>query len=115
MTQVSLGASDFSRLSARMLNCLEQGLIDADIDADPAFVSEGVLEVEFADGGKMILNRHDPSQEIWLAARTGAHHFRWNGTQWLDTRSGEELSAAVSRLAGLMAGQPVMISCNASG
>lgn len=110
MTQPPLGESNFSRLSGDMLNHLEQGLIDADVDADPAFVSEGVLEVEFADGGKMVINRHDPSQEIWLAARTGAHHFRWNGNHWLDTRSGEELCAAVSRLASVMAGRPVEIS-----
>ena len=109
MTQTSLGSSDFSRRSGEMLARLEQGLLDADVDADPAFINEGVLEVEFADGGKMIINRHDPSQEIWLAARTGAHHFRWDGQQWLDTRSGEELLVAVSRLASEMAGQPVRL------
>lgn len=103
----SLDASEFARESAAALAHIEQGVIEADIDADAGFVSDGVLEIEFEDGGKMIVNRHDASRQVWVAGRTGAYHFRWNGEGWVDTRSGEPLMAVVSGLASEMAGRRV--------
>lgn len=100
-----LDASEFARESAAVLARIEQGIIDAGIDAD--FVGDGVLEVEFDEGGKMIVNRHDVSRQIWVAGRTGAYHFRWDGKGWVDTRSGEALLAVVSGLASELAGQRV--------
>lgn len=105
----SLSASEFAREAAAALARIEQGIIDAEIDADAAYVSDGVLEVEFEDGGKMIVNRHDVSRQVWLAGRTGAYHFRWDGEGWVDTRSGQGLLAVVSGLASEMAGQRVVL------
>lgn len=70
---------------------------------------EGVLEIEFEDGSKMIINRHAAAKEIWVAARSGGHHFRHDGSQWRDTRDGSELFASVSRLASEQAGAPVAL------
>jgi CyaY protein len=36
-----------------------------------------------------------------VAARSGGFHYRWDGANWVDTRSGEELQAVMARLAGL--------------
>lgn len=108
--KTGLGASEFAREAAAALARIEQGIIDAGIDADAAYVSDGVLEVEFADGGKMIVNRHDVSRQVWVAGRTGAYHFRWDGEGWVDTRSGQGLLAVVSDLASEMAGQRVVLS-----
>jgi len=58
----------------------------------------GVLEVELEDGSQMVINRQAASREIWVAARSGGFHFRWNGVAWLDTRSGETLEARLERL-----------------
>jgi CyaY protein len=105
----SLDASEFAREAAAALARIEQGIIDAEIDADAGFVSDGVLEVEFEDGGKMIVNRHDVSRQVWVAGRTGAYHFRWDGQGWVDTRSGQSLLAVVSGLASEMAGKRVVL------
>lgn len=105
----ALGALEFARESAAVLARIEQGILDANVDADADFVSDGVLEVEFDDGAKMIVNRHDVSREIWLAGRTGAFHFRWDGAGWVDTRSGESILRVVSTLASQMAGQRVVL------
>jgi CyaY protein len=45
--------------------------------------------------------------EVWLAARAGGFHYRWNGAQWLDTRDGSEFYDALSRHASAQAGKPV--------
>jgi len=68
-----------------------------------------VLEIEFADGSRMVINRHGAAREIWVAARSGGFHFRWDGSVWRDTRDGAELFAALSRLVSAQGGQPVLL------
>ncbi len=72
--------------------------LEASDAAPDCEVNEGILTIAFDDGQKLILNRHAPNQEIWLAARTGGQHFRREGERWLDTRSGEDLADALSRV-----------------
>ncbi len=38
-------------------------------------------------------------QQMWVAARSGAHHYAWDDGAWRDTRDGSELFAALSRIA----------------
>ena len=68
-----------------------------------------MIEIEYADGSKMIINRHAAAREIWVAARSGGFHFRWDGTAWRDTREGTELFAALSKLVSAQSGQPVRL------
>ena len=63
-----------------------------------------MLEIEYADGSRMIINRHGAAREIWVAARAGGFHFRWDGGVWRDTRDGTELFAALSRLVSAQSG-----------
>jgi len=69
-----------------------------------------VLEIEFADRSKIIVNRHDAAKEIWVAAKSGGFHYHWDGSCWQDTRSEEELMAALSRLISEQAREPVLLS-----
>lgn len=90
---------------------LDEALDASDADLDWS-LNEGVLEVECANGGKLIVNRHLPNREIWVAARAGGFHFRSMDGRWCDTRSGEELGSALVRLlqseAGLAVKLPVL-------
>lgn len=99
-----LDAADFMRLADAALAAIERAVSEGEGDIDADFVSAGVLEIEFADGGQMIVNRHEASREIWVAGRSGAHHFRWDGDHWVDTRSGAELFDLISEMASRMAG-----------
>lgn len=58
-----------------------------------------VLELEFDDGSQIVLNRHAPNQELWIAARSGGFHFHWHNEAWCDTRDG---MAFYHRLSGLI-------------
>jgi len=80
----------------------------ADLDFEPQ--PGGILEIEFDDGSKIIVNRHGVAREIWVAARAGGFHFRWDGSAWRDTRDGEELMIKLSRLASQQAGESVDLS-----
>lgn len=86
----------FEAAAAEALERLERALEKLELDFERN--EDGVLEIEFAGGAKMIVNRHSAARELWVAARSGGFHFRWDGSAWRDTRSGEEFFAALSAL-----------------
>lgn len=92
--------SEFIQLTDAAFARIQQGLENADLDFE--LPADGILEVEFDDGGKMVINRHGTAREIWVAARAGGFHFRHDGAGWKDTRDGSELFA---RLAALIEAQ----------
>ena len=102
--------SEFIAVADVTLEAIGEAL-DSAFDASEADgdwrLNDGILEIEGADGGKLIVNRHVPNREIWVAARAGGFHFRAEQGRWMDTRSGEELSALLTRLLGQQAGWKV--------
>lgn len=101
--------SEFNSLADTALKQIENGLEASDADLDFSLVGESVLEIEFPDGSKIIVNRHGAAQEIWVAARAGGFHFRWDGATWRDTRDQSELMVALSALVSAQAGEPVAL------
>ena len=99
----------FAAAAERALERVERALEESGVDADTELKEGGVLEIEFADGSRMVINRHGAAREIWVAARSGGFHFRWDGAAWRDTRDGTELFAALSRLVSAQSGQPVLL------
>jgi CyaY protein len=104
-----MNETEFEALAERALARIESALEASGVDADLELKPGGVLEIEFADGSKMIVNRHGAAREIWVAARAGGFHFRWDGSAWRDTRDGAELFDALSRLVSAQGGQPVVL------
>ena len=103
--------SEFETLAGTALAALERAFEAVVPDADVQTKGTGLLEIEFEDGSKMVINRHGAAREIWVAAKSGGFHFRYDGNKWRDTRDGAELFAAVSRLASLQGGAPVVLTC----
>jgi CyaY protein len=100
---------EFETRAAQALAALEQALEAAEVDADFELKEGGILEIEFQDGSKIIVNRHGAAREIWVAARSGGFHFRWDGTAWRDTRDGAELFAGLSKLVSQQSGRGVRL------
>jgi CyaY protein len=71
---------------------------------------DGILEIECGDGSKLIVNRHVPNREIWVAARSGGFHFRADAGVWRDARSGGELGVQLTGLLRDQAGLAVDLS-----
>ena len=99
----------FATLAEQTLSRIEAALEETGVDADVELKPGGVIEIEYADGSKMIINRHAAAREIWVAARSGGFHFRWDAGAWRDTREGTELFAALSKLVSAQSGQPVRL------
>ena len=101
--------SEFEDLAETTLEKIEQALESSGVEADLQSKAGGVLEIEFDNGTKMVINRHGAARELWVAAKSGGFHFRWNGSVWRDTRDGGELFAALSKLVSAQSGQGVVL------
>ncbi len=78
---------------------------DADVD-----LQEGILTVDFEDAGRLVLNKHQPNRQIWLASSvSGAAHYEWDGTRWISTRGGEPLLDRLAADASALAGATVSL------
>ncbi|NRF66600.1 iron donor protein CyaY [Aquincola sp. S2] len=84
---------------------LQDDVIDIDIHR-----TGGLLELSLPDGSKIIINTQPPLHELWLAARSGGHHYRYSDGRWLDTRDDSEFFASLSAFASEQAGQALHFS-----
>ena len=101
---------EFNLLADRMLASIEDAIDGCGADVDLEVKPGGVLELEFDDGGKIIINRHSAAREIWVAARSGGYHFRPERGRWIGTRDGEELMTAIARCMAEQSGRPVSLA-----
>lgn len=100
---------EFNTLAEATLARVDAALEASGADVDCQLAAGGVLEIEFDDGSKIIVNRHGVAREIWVAARSGGFHFRWDGAVWRDTRDAAELMEKLSMLASQQAGETIKL------
>lgn len=90
-----------------LLSNLEAALdrLSDEIDID-TLRAGNVLTLTFENDHRIIVNSQEAAKEVWVAARSGGFHFRWDPTakRWIDTRSGEDLRVALSRLIEIESG-----------
>lgn len=98
---------EFMHHAEALLLAVEQGCdcinetTDADLDAQR---SANVITITFANRSQIVINLQKPLHEVWLAARAGGFHYRFDGTHWQDTKGAEEFFTCLSRCANEQAG-----------
>jgi CyaY protein len=75
---------------------------DADIDNQR---TGGMVTLTFPNRSQIVINLQKPLHEVWLAARCGGFHYKFNGAHWMDTKGQGEFWASLSRYASEQAGQ----------
>jgi CyaY protein len=100
--------SEFEALSEAAIAAIERAVEASAVDADVETKGAGVLQLEFADGARIVVNRHSAAREIWVAAPSGGFHFRYDGSRWRDTRNGPDLFTALSQLVQAHGGVPLV-------
>ncbi len=90
--------SEYSQRIEQAFGRIERALDASDADIDYETVAGGVLELECADGSKIVVNRQAAAQEIWVAAKSGGYHFTWRDGAWRNTRDGSDLYAVLARV-----------------
>ena len=113
MQATPLDDADYQRLTSAVLARIEamvdRWLQDDVIDID-SHRTGGLLELEFPDGSKVVINTQPPLQELWLAARNGGFHFKFVAGSWRDTRDELEFLQRLSREASTQAGMSLDFS-----
>ncbi len=99
----TLAEAELARIEAALEGC------GADLDVEPG--AGGMLEIGFADGSQMVINRHSAAREIWVAARAGGFHFRPESDgRWIAARDGAELYTCLSALVSEQVGTAVILT-----
>jgi CyaY protein len=100
-----MNESDFHRAVDAVLVRIEAAVETSDaLDVD---LESGILTITCPDESRIIVNRQTPNREIWIAARSGGFHFRFDGAAWRDTRSADELFASLARIVASQSGEQV--------
>jgi len=74
---------------------------DADIDNQRV---GGMVTLTFRNGSQIVINLQKPLHEIWMAARSGGYHYRFDGQRWMDTKGASEFFEHLSREASAQSG-----------
>lgn len=107
---ITMDDREFNGLADAMLARIDAALEACGADIDVELAAGGVLEIECEDGSKIIVNRHAVAREIWVAARAGGFHFRWDGSAWRDTRDQAELMEKLSGLLSQQSGETITLA-----
>jgi CyaY protein len=95
-------------LLSRLEAAVDRLADDFDIDV---LRTGNVVTLTFENGHRMVVNTQEAAGEIWVAARSGGFHYRWDdaAARWNDTRSDDDLRIALARLIGAETGStPVL-------
>jgi len=98
--------NEFDELFDAVKHCIEQSIdaSGADIECN---LNDPVLELKFAVDSQIILNRHAPNREIWLAAKSGSLHYAIQDGLWVSRRDGSELFGKLEELVQVGSGELV--------
>lgn len=71
---------------------------ETDADLDNQRVG-GMITITFSNRSQIIINLQKPLQEVWMAAKAGGFHYRFDGGAWMDTKGQGEFMANLSAFA----------------
>ena len=100
--------SEFLQHSDGLFAYIEDQIDEQGLDFD-CQRSGNVLTIEADDGTQIIVNRHTPNQELWIAAKSGGYHFAVQCGIWLATRDGREFVAVLSEALSAACGETASI------
>lgn len=105
----AIDEATFDDLADGTLRALEGALNDVDgLEAD---LESGILNIEFSDGERFVVNSHRAARQIWMAARASAWHFDVDvkTRRWTATKTGDELWDCIQREIGKKLEQPFVL------
>jgi len=105
--QIVLSDSEFQDQAEAALRAVESACDrindESEADVDNQRVG-GMITITFPDRSQIVINLQKPLHEVWMAARAGGYHYKFNGRQWMDTKGNGEFFANLSRYASEQAG-----------
>ena len=107
-----INESEFIAATDGVLNAIGEAIDASDADLDWRVI-DGILEIDCSgsdgSGGKIIVNRHLPNRELWLATKGGGYHYRNEEGRWRNTRGGDDLGVELTRALAAQGGVDVAL------
>lgn len=115
--------SQFIELVDACLTRVEDALEATAVDHDCSRTGK-VLTIDLEGVGQMVINAQAAVQELWMASKLGAYHFKWSPLKvvgedaapttglWLDTRSNQTFNQVLSRDLSQLTGQIINIQAH---
>jgi len=106
-----MNEAEFHKLAASTLSRIEQAIEASGADID--FENSGeILQLEFANRSKIIINKQGAASQIWVAAKSGGFHYSYDAStqQWRNDQGGAELFSELSRLVSEQAGENIRLA-----
>jgi CyaY protein len=99
--------SDFLDKAETLLRAVERSC-DRINDASSADIDNqrvgAMVTLVFQNQSQIIINLQKPLHEVWLAAKAGGFHYKFDSTHWMDTKGQGEFFSCLSRFASDQAG-----------
>lgn len=70
----------------------------------------GMVTLVFSNGSQIVINLQKPLHEIWLAAKEGGYHYKFDSGKWLDSKGKGEFFSNLSGFASNQAGCSLVLS-----
>jgi CyaY protein len=104
--------SEYDALALPELTALIRALDALDVPGIQPELEGDVLNVEFEDGSRFVINSHRAARQIWMAAERSAWHFDYvaDGARWVARKTGDELWSTLSRVLSSKLSQAVTLS-----
>ncbi len=107
---------EYQNLAESVLKAVEAGCDrlneDLNVDIDNQRTG-GMITLTFSSQSQIIINLQKPLHEIWMAARAGGFHYKFDSGRWTDTKDSSEFFANLSRYASEQSGQTLVFSAAA--
>ncbi len=75
-----MNTGEFNQRVDDMLGTIEDALDNCETDLDWDSAGD-ILTIECENGSQVIINRQEPTQQIWLAARSGGYYFDYHADE----------------------------------
>ncbi len=104
-----MDANEFLKAADECMRVVAKWLETLDPDEVDYVTGDGVITIEFPDGGKFILSRQAATSQIWLAAGARAWHYNRSAdaARWIDDRDGHDLYGRLAEVISERVGHPV--------
>jgi len=103
-------SAEYEQLADEILNAIDEIVEKLDVDIESE-LNGNILTLIFPNRSKIIINKQPALQEIWIAAKAGGFHCKFNPDQrqWL-TANGEKLAMLLSRVCSEHAATPLELT-----
>ncbi|MDD5333639.1 MAG: iron donor protein CyaY [Rhodoferax sp.] len=72
----------------------------------------GMVTLVFSNQSQIVVNLQKPLHEVWLAAKSGGYHYKFDGERWVDTKGQGEFFGNLSRFASAQAACPLVFAAS---